>query len=431
VNPNFRWRAAALPAVALSLLAGLASAQPCRAQDPPPPPPPPPEAGGGPETPAPQPPTDPGAPPPPPEAGTGTPTTPQQTPAPTGGQQGGRYLLLPDISLVGILLGHSSNDGRDPNRDKFRLDQAEIGIQSYLYPGVHLDTFTTVDGNGGGATVEEAYLTFQNVSLAKLPMSAVAGRRKVPFGRVNQLHPHSWLYIVQPTVLNNLVAGESLNGDGGYLSYLLPTKGLFAQFDAGFWSLSESPEDIEAQQDPNKAIVTSPGVGFKDKFGTGRLLLAKEALGGSFELGGSVAGGKGERYDLSDALSVDPKILLTGADLTFRREGAGATRTLLRAEYVHHRQEDGSFKRSTDGYYLFADRRVDPLTSFGVRYDDSGFPFADGRQRSISLIGTKALTEQTYFRLQLIGGSRPDKKNFGEIWAEIVFGAGPHTHNLE
>jgi hypothetical protein len=86
----------------------------------------------------------------------------------------------------------------------------------------------------GEATVEEGFLTVQNIGLGNLPLSATVGRRKVPFGRVNQLHPHSWPYIVQPYVLSNLVSGESLTGDGGYLSYLLPTGRLFAQLDAWF-----------------------------------------------------------------------------------------------------------------------------------------------------------------------------------------------------
>jgi hypothetical protein len=252
----------------------------------------------------------------------------------------------------------------------------------------------------------------------------------VPFDRVNQLHPHSWLYIVQPYALSNLVADESLAGDGAYLSYLLPIKTLFAQIDAGFWSQSEPTEAFDAMPDPTQQIVTSPGAGFADKFGTGRLYLAKEAMGGSIELGGSLAGGQGVPYALGEQ-SVRPDILLSGLDLTYRRAEKGAKRLLLRGEYVHHRQTDGSFKRNTDGYYAFADQRLDPYTSVGLRYDDSGFPYADGRERGISLVGTRQLTEQTYYRLQYIHGSRPGKSSFDELHFQIVFGVGPHTHNLE
>ena len=380
------------------------------------PPPPPPEAGA-PQTPP--------APPPPPES-TGDPA---DAPPTTSGS-GGRQLLLPDISLNGILLGHLSDDKRDQERDKLRLDQIEIAIQGFVYPGIKLDTFTVFAE--GEAVVEEAYLSVLNVGLAKLPLSAQVGRRKVPFGRVNQLHPHSWLYVVQPYALSNLVAGETLNGDGGYLSFLLPTGKLFAQLDAGFWSLSESPEDFEATQDPSQAIVTSPGVGFADKFYTLRLLIAAPALGGDVELAGSLAQGRGPSYSLGDETSVRPNILLSGLSLTYRRVGVGASRLLLRGEYVRHRQTDGAFKQTTDGYYLFADQRLDDYTSLAARYDWSEFPFAPGmRESAVSLTATRSLTEATYLRAQVIHGSRPGRRNVSEVWFQWVFGLGPHTHNLE
>ena len=381
-----------------------------------PPPAPPPEAGA-PQTPP--------APPPPPESTGG----PAEAPPTTSGS-GGRQLLLPDISLNGILLGHLSDDKRDQERDKLRLDQIEIAIQGFVYPGIKLDTFAVFAE--GEAIIEEAYLSVLNIGLAKLPISAQVGRRKVPFGRVNQLHPHSWLYVVQPYVLSNLVSGESLTGDGATLSYLLPTGKLFAQLDAGFWSLSESPEDFEAAQDPSQGIATSPGVGFADKFYTLRLLTAAPALGGDVELAGSLAQGRGLSYSLGDEMSVRPNILLSGLSLTYRRAGSGAARLLVRGEYVRHRQTDGAFKQTTDGYYLFADQRLDDYTSLGARYDWSEFPFAPGLHESaVSLIGTRQLTEATYLRAQVIHGKRPGQRSFNEVWFQWVFGVGPHTHNLE
>ncbi len=409
--------------LALALIAGAWLApRVVRAQDTPPPPPPPPEESDPSGTP---PLTTPMAPPAP-----GTPLPPSPSGGTTGGG-GGRYLLLPDISLNGIFLGHLANDHRDSLRDRFRLDQAELAVQSYVYPQVKLDSFIVFAGEGG-VSVEEGYLTFQNVSVARLPMSAVVGRRKVSFGRVNQLHPHSWLYTVQPAVLSSLVSGESLTGDGAYLSYLLPTGSLFAQLDLGLWSQSEQTEEITVPNDPTSQIILSPGAGFADKFGTARLLLAREALGGSLEFGASVAGGRGAQYSLANGGPTErPNILLLGLDLTYRRAGTGASRLLLRGEYLQHHQKDGGFRRTVDGYYLFADQRIDAFRSIGLRYDSTRFPYAEGHQRDISLIGTQQLTEATLYRIQLIHGDRPDKHGFDEIHLELIFGVGPHTHNLE
>jgi len=403
-----------LPPVLLGLVAVLGIApRDSYAQSVPPPPPPPEESSDAPPT----------APPASPDAATPAPPT-------TAPGTGGRYLLLPDISLNGILLGHIGNDRRDSLRDRFRLDQAEIGVQGYVYPGIKLDSFFVF--SEGAATAEEAYLTFQNVKFASLPLSAVVGRRKVPFGRVNQLHPHSWLYAVQPAALSAMVSGESLTGDGAYASYLLPTGSLFAQLDIGLWSQSEATEKITVPNDPTSSIIISPGAGFADKFGTTRLLVAKEAFGGSVEVGASVAAGRAVTYSLANnGAEVRPNILLNGLDFTYRRAGTGAARLLLRGEYLQHHQKDGGFSRTVDGYYLFADQKIDAFRSIGVRYDSTGFPYSGGRQRDISLIATQQITEATLYRLQLTGGDRPDKKGFAELHFELIFGVGPHTHNLE
>jgi hypothetical protein len=369
-------------------------------------------------------------PPPPEEVGGPTDNARPTPPPPTTTAPAGHYLLLPDISLNGIFRGHLSSDKRDQNREKLRLEEAELGIQSFVYPEIKLDTFIVFDGLGGVA-VEEGYLTFQKLAVLKQTLSAVVGRRKVPFGRVNQLHPHSWLYDVQPYVLTNLVAPESLTGDGAYLSYLLPTGKIFTQLETGFFSLSVPPDALAANPEPTTQIVESPGAGFADKFVTARLLTAIEALGGSVELGGSYAGGRGQGYALDSERSVRPDVRLSGLDLTYRHAGAGSSRLLLRGEYVRHQQTDGDFHHTADGWYVLADQRLDAFTSVALRYDTSAFPYAPGHERGVSLIATHQLTEQTYTRLQLIHGSRPGASNVNEIHLGLVWGVGPHTHNLE
>lgn len=402
-----------------------------KAQNPPPPPPPPPEV----QPPTTQPPATPptttpttpppnGQPPPPPEATGPAPATPPST-TPSGG----RYLLLPDISMNGIFNGLFSTDRRDRDRDKFRLDEAELAIQSNIYPLVRLETFIVFGEEG--AHVEEGFVTFQSVPVFGQHISAVLGRRKVPFGRVNQLHPHSWLYIVQPNVLSQLVSPESLTGDGGYISYLLPTGKVFTQLDLGLWTQSEEAEEIPPLPDSQNEITPTVGTGIAERYGTARLLVATEVGGGSVELGGSVAGGRGVSYSLDEERSVRPNILLSGVDFTYRRAGTGTKRLLIRGEYIQHRQKDGDFQRTTSGWYAFADQRLDPVTSIGVRYDSSQYPYAPGRSSGISLIATRNLTEATYWRMQFIHGSRPGMRNFNEFHIGLVVGAGPHTHNLE
>ncbi|WP_309685301.1 hypothetical protein [Armatimonas sp.] len=345
------------------------------------------------------------------------PPPPDAVAAPTGSQpasNNNRYLLLPDISFISDARGLFTSDKTNPNRNKFLLDSGELAIQSFVYPGIKQDAFI-VFGNGE-ARIEEGYVTVQDLHFAKLPLSATVGRRKAPFGRVNQLHPHSWAYIEPPTVLKNLVAEESLTGDGAYLSYLFPTK-FFLQLDAGYFGQPTPTEDGTAPES---------GAGFRDTFSTLRLWGSQRMSGGDLELGASDAQGKGVGYG-----GFSPQNTLHGLDLTYRTTATDSQRTLVRSEWLSHEQKGSGTTRRAEGYYVSVDKRSGPFRSLGVRYDNSGSPWAVGREKSFSLIQTHQLTEQTYFRLQATHGDRPGQKGFNELRLQWVWGVGPHTHNLE
>ena len=376
-----------LGALALSLSSA-------RAQDPPPPPPPPDDVVPG------------------------TPNRPALAPPPPTSNS--HYLLLPDISFIGTQIAKFSSDKRVTDRNKFLFIEGELAIQSYIYPGIKQDAFLVFANDG--VVVEEAYLTVQHLTaLGKYPFSLTLGRRKAPFGRVNQLHPHSYINVDQPAVLRNLVAEESLTGDGLYASYLFPTK-FFLQLDAGYFGAANPATSTDAPPDG--------GAGFADTFSTARLWGGKKVGGGELELGGSLAKGKGMTY-ARDAATFSPQNTLRGADLSWRKGASDSTRLLLRSEYIGHDQKDGATVSKASGYYLLADKRFNPLDSIGIRYDDSGYAYSAGREKSASIIATHRLTEQSYMRLQIGHGDRPTKKGFTDARFQIVWGVGPHTHNLE
>ena len=146
-TPGTRVRTS-LVALAAALAAGMTTfALPARAGNETPPPPPPPE-------------TEPAGP------RTGTPGT-QPTPP------GGRYLLLPDISFIGNFVGHYTNDKRDEDRNKLKVQEGEIGIQSMVYPGIRADAFIVF--HESETLLEEGYLTVQQLAPR---VSAVVGRRR-------------------------------------------------------------------------------------------------------------------------------------------------------------------------------------------------------------------------------------------------------------
>lgn len=363
-----------------------------------------------------------GAPPPPPVEAAPEVESGGQTPSGSG-----RALLLPDISLIGAFSSHVSNDKRDADRNRTFLDYAELGVQSYVYPGVKADAFIVMDRDEDHtAQVEEAYLTAlhlaRNVSLR-------VGKSKAAFGRTNLLHSHSWLYITPPAVLSTLVAPESLAGQGMNVSYLLPARGKwFAQLDAGLWN---SPEETEFGDPSNTStILTGPGAAFNDRFGTARLWTAYSPnANGEVELGFSHAAGKGA---LPPGAASLPDVRLSGADLSWRRFQGNNKRLLLRGEYYRHHNRLDGVGDSADGFYLLADQRLSAYREYGLRYDWTEYPYAPGlHQSGISGIFTSQLTEQTYLRMQLTHGDRPGKSGVNEVWLQWVWGVGPHTHNLE
>jgi hypothetical protein len=340
------------------------------------------------------------------------------------GAVGGKQLVLPDISLVVQAEGKATDDRRDPDKQKLLLTEAELGIQGYVYPNVKADAFITGSPSDNEPfQVEEAYLTYQGVLKG---LNVNVGEKHVPFGRTNLLHNHSWLYTRQPLVIKNFIASESLAGQGGNFSYLIPTKSnLFAQFDLGVWANGN-----EGAQTDLPDIVVGPGANLTDRFETARLWTSYPvSQNGELELGGSWAGGKSNENPLT--LRTD-HVQLEGVDMTYRHFGEGSSRLLLRGENFWRRGTTDSDNALTAGYYLFGNYRWDKYGSVGLLYDWSPFPqAAELHESAMSLILTKQFSEQYYLRLQAIHGSRPDDPHYNELWLQWCWGVGPHTHNLE
>jgi len=382
--------------------------------------------------------TAPPPPPPPAEAEAETEAI-EGTTAPA--QAGGRHLLIPDISFVGTAIGKLSDDDRDPDRDRLRLDEAEISIQSYVYPHVRADAFLVAPGHEEfRLELEEGYLTFEQLPLR---FAGHLGKFFVPFGRDNEKHPHSWPYARRPLVWRNLVANESLVGNGVALSWLAPTRSrLFLQLDAGAYTkAAHSHSDGEAAHEEGEAhddhahseLPEGVGANFSDKFYTARLWSGLPiGAQGELDFGGSWARGTTDQIPLPSGALGSRNLQLTGLDVSYRAYGKGARRLLLRAEQLWHRYRSDLGREMTSGYYALANYRWSKYADFGVLYDWSEMPGMHGQHESaLSAILTRQFTEQTYARLQLSRGSRPGKRNYTEAWLQMVWGIGPHTHQLE
>jgi len=356
---------------------------------------------------------------------------------PSGGEatdnsQGNRnYLLLPDISFNVQAKGRYSSDKRDEDRRRLSLSEAELAIQGYVYPNVRAEAFIVAEpGEDVPFGLEQGFLDFLGI---RKNLSIRVGRDFTPFGRTGRQHTHSWLYTRQLIPIRNIVAEEELGGDGVSFSYLLPTKGkLFANATFGVYN-GLSGGAVTSSNPFGQDLPIGTGAGYNDRFYLGRLLLAHPiGQNGELELGGSYTRGRSTLNDDSGVNLGNGRVDLLGLDVSYRRFFNGNKRLLLRSEYFRNKPSGGLTTRTASGYYGLANMRLNKFADVGLLYESSGFPQAPGaREKALSLIYTKQLTEQFYVRLQGTRGDRPGQGNYNEATLQFTWGLGPHTHSLD
>ncbi len=364
----------------------------------------------------------------PPDAGTTPPTSESEA----GRSQSGKrnYLLLPDISFSAQAKGRYSSDKRDEDRRRLSLSEAELAIQSDIYPGVRAEAFIVAEpGEDVPFGLEQGFIDFLGV---RKGVNIRVGRDFTPFGRTGRQHTHSWLYTRQLLPIKNIVAEEELGGDGVLFSYLLPTKGkLFANAQFGIYNglsggeISSNPFGDE--------VPVGTGAGFNDRFYLGKLQLAHPiGRNGELELGTSYARGRSTLDDDQGTNLGTGRVNLLGLDASYRRFYGGEKRLLLRSEYFRNKPSGDLPTSTASGYYGLANYRMSRFKDVGLLYENSGFPQAPGaRESALSLIYTKQFSEQFYVRLQGTRGRRPGQGSYNEATVQFTWGMGPHTHNLE
>jgi len=115
----------------------------------------------------------------------------------------------PSISVVGSFTGQRIRGSGGVNSSSFLpLSEAEFIFGANIDPHARLDV--TVTGTNGGMAVEEGFIT------ANLPwgVNMRAGRKFLPIGRVNEMHPHALIYADRPNGLVNMFGPEVFIGDG-------------------------------------------------------------------------------------------------------------------------------------------------------------------------------------------------------------------------
>jgi len=343
---------------------------------------------------------------------------------------------LPQISLVANSGALFQDRKRDENRNRPELDELELAFQSYVYPSIRFDAIVALGKEHDfSAELEEAYATV--IQLGNTPFGARVGRMRLPFGRVNAMHPHHLLHRDVPLPVANLLGTHGALSNGGTLNYLLPARNLFAELRVGLFELNDhtalgvphahahehGEEEDEEEHHP-------------EDFGAqGRLLrMARLTLAPVInrdnELEFGVSG-------LTTRARNGDNLRLLGLDFQYRRFYGAGQRLLLAGEYLQYRRENGGTGVNRDGYYLLASYKPDRYWEYGLRYDWSKRAFLTededvaGADRALSAILTYRLNEQSYLRLQWRNLKPADDDVRNELLLQLVFGFGPHSHPLE
>jgi outer membrane murein-binding lipoprotein Lpp len=330
---------------------------------------------------------------------------------------------LPQISVIANGGALFQDRKRDDSRNRFENDELEIAFQSWVYPSIRFDAILAFDKEEDFAgSVEEAYATV--VQLGNTPFGVKLGRMRLPFGRVNAIHPHQLLHRDYPLPVLNLLSEHGTISNGAVLTYLPPSQRLYAQLQLGLFTL----DDHAAPGVPHDPALEDFGA-------KGQLLrMARLTLAPVINRDNEL------EFGLSGlttrALNGD-NLRLLGVDFQYRRFYGAAQRLLLSGEWFQHRREGSGAGVNRQGYYLLASYKPDRYWEYGLRYDWSQRAYLDaandvsGADRALSAILTYRMNEQSFVRLQWRNLKPTDDSVRNELLLQLMFGFGPHSHPLE
>lgn len=318
----------------------------------------------------------------------------------------------PDISALGQVFATYTDDHKSKSPDKVVLSfgEAEVVFDAALNPFVS-GKFVFSFGSDG-FEVEEGYASF--IRGLPLNLSAMVGKYRVPFGKLNTVHPHAYPFIRTPHVLNPEDAGlipgeEGFNDIGVDISTLIPV--------IGSWSIVALADFLQGNSfHPDTSANTYGFSGhLSNTFSLGDKIAA--------DIGGSIAHGinnPAEKtqttvggIDAKVKASINPQLSLT-----------------IGSEFIYNHSviaDSTGLKTTTDrsGFYAYADTRIFTRYNFGVLGET--WKQDDGTNYSIKpFAGFSILEESTIFRIAYEYLKRHDEDPVNTLEFQLLFMMGPH-----
>lgn len=351
---------------------------------------------------------------------------PRHKAAPVGAYGG---LMNPDISFIANMKGFLSSDDDNPLNQRFLVEEAELGFQGYLWPGIRGDAFVAleqhVDGDGYVATethLEEAYVSFLDLPAG---LQLQAGRKLQNFGRLNALHPHHWAFPDTPLPLLRLFGDHPWLDDGVQISTLIPNPwDAYVKVQAGVWSGWQLGH---AHGDEHEGEVVEATEFEQLTRWRGNVYTARASLG--FPLGENTNLMPGYSFAGDDGGDT----FLHGLDLTLIHRWPQSYRRLRWQNEIFYRDwKAGHDRRDADdwGGYSLLQLTLDKYWETGVRFD---WWDADhlGSEWGVTTFLSYFFSHSMYLRPAYRFNSLPDGSDEHVALVQFVWGLGPHAHRLE
>lgn len=311
----------------------------------------------------------------------------------------------PAIAVIGNFIG-TAGDNVVEESPSLTLRESELSLSAAIDPYARADFF--IGFSEEEVAVEEGYVTF-----TALPgqLLAKVGRQRVPFGKVNTLHPHSLSWVDVPLPMRNLVGGEEgWKDDGLTVARLIPLGDTFSELAVSVLrGRSEGLFDSEERSD------LAGNVHFR--------LFRDLSDSTNLDLGLSWAQGPN-----GTATGMDTT--LAGIDATWRWKPLSAARyrsLLLRGEAVWSEREQPEGAERAMGWYLAGDLQVSRRWTLGARLEQAERAEDAGlRDDGAALLLTFRPSEFQLLRGELRRRRYAEGVTADELFLQLQFLIGAH-----
>ena len=339
----------------------------------------------------------------------------------------------PNISVIGQPDAFWTDDPGNPDQKHVRLQAGEVETQidDYLNPYARA-TFVLSLGEDG-MDLEEGYFSlFRGLPL---DLGLRGGKYRVPFGRLNQVHPHANPFAEPPEVIHAYLPGEeAYNEIGADLSRRFPIVGDFSINAQADWLQGDTFRiERESSGDPTDPLETGGGDEADQTRGAWLGRLSGFAMLGdqsALEFGASASQG-------TNNVAAKARTGIYGIDAKAKLWTSGQAYVVIQGEGLHLARDEASWDPANGyvldtvnptGGYLYADY------NFGIRYNvgamveafEEPTPDKPLTHAYSAFLGYSLLEETTAFRLDWRHIQPEDGESINTVTLRALFSLGPH-----